>query len=203
MQDHGQPVFTGSSGRVFPQVMKASPLLRHWLADLTARGLDLRTRWRFDGVGFDTPEGRVTVDAKAVVLALGGASWARLGSDGQWARWLDVPLAPFQPANMGFLVDWSPHMAQHFGQPLKGVALIAGTQRVRAEAVISARGLEGGGIYAISRALREGAGLAVDLFPDVEMSPLAARLGARVAVRDLLERHLDAPAALAPGAPGT
>ncbi|MCA2011856.1 TIGR03862 family flavoprotein [Cereibacter sphaeroides] len=179
MRGHGQKVFTGSSGRVFPEVMKASPLLRHWLADLTARGFDLRTRWRFDGTGFDTPEGRATVEAKAVVLALGGASWARLGSDGHWAEWLDLPLEPFQPANMGFLADWSPHMAKHFGQPLKGVALIAGAQRVRAEAVISARGLEGGGIYAISRALREGAGLTVDLFPDVEAPKLAERLGAR------------------------
>ncbi|WP_068298968.1 TIGR03862 family flavoprotein [Pararhodobacter sp. CCB-MM2] len=179
MRAHGQTVFTGSSGRVFPEVMKASPLLRNWLADLTARGLDLRTRWRFDGAGFDTPEGRATVEAKAVVLALGGASWARLGSDGHWAEWLDVPLAPFQPANMGFLVDWSPHMAKHFGQPLKGVALIAGSQRVRAEAVISARGLEGGGIYAISRALRKGSGLTVDLFPDVEASRLTERLAAR------------------------
>ena len=179
MREHGQEVFTGSSGRVFPEVMKASPLLRHWLADLTARGLDLRTRWRFDGAGFDTPEGRVTVEAKAIVLALGGASWARLGSDGHWTEWLGVPLAPFQPANMGFLVDWSPHMAKHLGQPLKGVALIAGEQRVRGEAVISARGLEGGGIYALSRALREGAGLRVDLFPDLALPKLIERLAGR------------------------
>lgn len=179
MREHGQEVFTGSSGRVFPEVMKASPLLRHWLADLTARGLDLRTRWRFDGAGFDTPEGRVTVEAKAIVLALGGASWARLGSDGHWTEWLGVPLAPFQPANMGFLVDWSPHMTKHFGQPLKGVALIAGDQRMRGEAVISARGFEGGGIYALSRALREGAGLTVDLFPDLALPKLIERLAGR------------------------
>ncbi len=182
MRGYGQEVFTGSTGRVFPKAMKASPLLRAWLMDLGARGLDLRTRWRWTGAGFDTPEGPVTVTPKATVLALGGASWARLGSDGAWAPLLaaqGVALAPFQPANMGFRVDWSAHMAKHFGQPLKNIALIAGAQRVRGEAVISARGLEGGGIYAVSRALREGAVLCVDLFPDLDASVLAQRLAAR------------------------
>lgn len=182
MRGYGQEVFTGSTGRVFPRAMKGSPLLRAWLMDLGARGLDLRTRWRWTGAGFDTPEGPVTVTPKATVLALGGASWARLGSDGAWAPLLaaqGVALAPFQPANMGFRVDWSAHMAKHFGQPLKNIALIAGAQRVRGEAVISARGLEGGGIYAVSRALREGEALRIDLFPDLEASVLAQRLTAR------------------------
>lgn len=182
MRGYGQEVFTGSTGRVFPKAMKASPLLRAWLMDLGARGLDLRTRWRWTGTGFDTPEGPVTVTPKATVLALGGASWARLGSDGAWAPLLaaqGAALAPFQPANMGFRVDWSAHMVKHFGQPLKNIALIAGAQRVRGEAVISARGLEGGGIYAVSRALREGAALRIDLFPDLEASVLAQRLAAR------------------------
>ncbi|GAB1378089.1 TIGR03862 family flavoprotein [Pararhodobacter aggregans] len=182
MRGYGQEVFTGSTGRVFPKAMKASPLLRAWLMDLGARGLDLRTRWRWTGTGFDTPEGPVTVTPKATVLALGGASWARLGSDGAWAPLLaaqGVALAPFRPANMGFRVDWSAHMAKHFGQPLKNIALIAGAQRIRGEAVISTRGLEGGGIYAVSRALREGAALRVDLFPDLEASVLAQRLAAR------------------------
>lgn len=182
MRGYGQEVFTGSTGRVFPKAMKASPLLRAWLMDLGARGLDLRTRWRWTGAGFDTPEGPVVVTPKATVLALGGASWARLGSDGAWAPLLaaqGVALAPFQPANMGFRVDWSPHMAKHFGQPLKNIALIAGAQRVRGEAVISARGLEGGGIYAVSRALREGAALRIDLFPDLEAGALAERLAKR------------------------
>lgn len=182
MRGHGQAVFTGSSGRVFPKAMKASPLLRAWLGDLSARGLDPRARWRWTGAGFDTPEGPVRVTAKATVLALGGASWARLGSDGGWAPVLaarGVALAPFQPANMGFRVAWSAHMARHFGQPLKNIALIAGAQRVRGEAVISAKGLEGGGIYAVSRALREGAALRIDLFPDLDAAALVERLAKR------------------------
>lgn len=183
MRGHGQEVFTGSSGRVFPRAMKASPLLRAWLTDLGARGLTLRTRWRWTGGGsFDTPGGPVTVTPGATVLALGGASWARLGSDGAWAPILaaqGIRLAPFRPANMGFRVDWSAHMARYFGRPLKNIALIAGPQRVRGEAVISAKGLEGGGVYAVSRALREGAALAIDLFPDLDSAALIRRLGAR------------------------
>jgi len=179
----GQAVFTGSSGRVFPRAMKASPLLRAWLTDLGTRGLDLRTRWRWLGGGrFDTPQGPVTVTPRVTVLALGGASWARLGSDGAWAGVLaaqGVALAPFQPANMGFGVNWSAHMARHFGQPLKNIALIAGPLRVRGEAVVSARGIEGGGIYAVSRSLREGAALKIDLFPDHDAEKLALRLAAR------------------------
>ncbi|WP_370204959.1 TIGR03862 family flavoprotein [Pararhodobacter marinus] len=185
MRAQGQEVFTGSSGRVFPQSMKASPLLRHWLADLRARGLDLRTRWRWRGGGhFDTPDGPMTVTPKATVLAMGGASWARLGSDGAWAgilREVGVEPAPFRPANMGFRVDWSEPMARYFGEPLKGVALIAGDRSLRAEAVISARGLEGGGIYALSRTLRDGAGLFVDLFPDLSAEALTDRIARRPA----------------------
>ena len=185
----GQPVFTGSSGRVFPRAMKASPLLRAWLGRLGAAGLDLRTRWRWvatDGrrFTFDTPEGRQDVTPDVTVLALGGASWPRLGSDGAWTTILaarGVPLAPFLPANMGFAVDWSPHMAPHFGAPVKSVALLAGGEPVRGELVISARGVEGGGVYAVSRALREGEGLRLDLFPDLDRETLAARLAARPA----------------------
>lgn len=182
----GCDVFTGTSGRVFPRAMKASPLLRAWLRDLGARGLDLRTRWRWTGLSggfvFDTPQGPQTLRPVATVLALGGASWARLGSDGAWASILaaqGIPLVPFQPANMGFLAAWSPHMAPHFGAPLKSIALIAGAQRARGEAVISARGIEGGGIYAVSRALRDGAALHIDLFPDIDLARLTERLAAR------------------------
>lgn len=180
----GQEVFTGSSGRVFPLVMKGSPLLRAWLMRLAGLGVDLRTRWRwagFDGDGFvfDTPDGRQVLHPRVTVLALGGASWARLGSDAAWVPWLaekGVEIAPWQPANMGFVVDWSAHMARHFGQAIKGAALVVGAQRERGEFVISARGLEGGGIYAVSRALRQGAGLVIDLMPDVGLADLAARL---------------------------
>ncbi len=180
----GQEVFTGSSGRVFPVTMKGSPLLRAWLARLAGLGVELRTRWRwagFDGDGFvfDTPEGRQVLHPRVTVLALGGASWSRLGSDAAWVPWLaerGVQIAPWQPANMGFAVDWSSHMTRHFGQAVKGAALIVGHQRERGEFVLSARGVEGGGIYAVSRALRQGAGLVIDLMPDVTLSDVAARL---------------------------
>lgn len=180
----GQEVFTGSSGRVFPVTMKGSPLLRAWLARLAGLGVELLTRWRwagFDGDGFvfDTPEGRQVLHPRVTVLALGGASWARLGSDAAWVPWLaerGVQIVPWQPANMGFAVDWSPHMTRHFGQAVKGAALIVGHQRERGEFVLSARGVEGGGIYAVSRALRQGAVLVIDLMPDVALSDVAARL---------------------------
>lgn len=180
----GQDVFTGSSGRVFPVAMKGSPLLRAWLARLAAQGVDLRNRWRWtgfagDGFAFETPGGVQVLHPAATVLALGGASWSRLGSDGAWVPWLTargVAVAPFRPANMGFGVDWSPHMARHFGQPVKGAALIAGAQRERGEFVVSARGIEGGGVYAVSRALRDGARLMLDLLPDLTGTEAAARL---------------------------
>ena len=180
----GQPVFTGSTGRVFPVAMKASPLLRAWLARLGAAGVQMRTRWRWQGfedggTRFDTPDGPQVLHPAVTVLALGGASWARLGSDAAWLPWLaakGVDIAPFRPANIGFSVPWSAHMAPHFGQPLKAVALMAAGHRVRGEAVVSARGLEGGGIYALSHALRDGAALTVDLLPDIDTTAIAAAL---------------------------
>ncbi len=180
----GQEVFTGSSGRVFPVAMKASPLLRVWLARLAGLGVEVRTRWRWTGregaaFRFTTPEGTRLVTPEVTVLALGGASWARLGSDGAWVPWLagkGVGIAPFRPANMGFGVAWSAHMDRHFGTAVKGAALLAGLQRERGEFIVSAKGLEGGGIYAVSRALREGADLQLDLMPDVTGAAVADRL---------------------------
>ena len=177
----GQPVFTGSSGRVFPNAMKASPLLRAWLAGLDA---EMRLRWRWQGferdaLRFSTPNGPRLVRPDVTVLALGGGSWARLGSDAAWLPWLaaeGVGLAPIRPANMGFRVQWSPHMARHFGAPVKGCALTAGGRRVRAEFVLSARGVEGGGIYALYRELRDGAALTLDIFPDLTAEQITARL---------------------------
>lgn len=188
-QGLGQAVFTGSSGRVFPQAMKASPLLRAWLGRLKAQGLDLRTRWRWTGLDgcratFQTLDGPRQVTAGAVVLALGGASWAQLGSDGAWTAILaplGVPLAPFRPANMGFEIAWSPHMAPYFGHPIKPLALTAGDRRIRGEIVVSARGLEGGGLYPLSAALRDGAALHLDLIPDLPLDRATARLAARPA----------------------
>ena len=181
----GQEVFTGSSGRVFPAAMKGSPLLRAWLGRLDGLGVTLRTRWRwtgFDGEGmkFDTPEGRQVCRADVTVLAMGGASWSRLGSDGAWVPILlaaGVAVSPWKPANIGLVVDWSAPMARHFGTPVKGAALLAGLQRERGEFVVSARGIEGGGIYAVCRAVREGAELRLDLMPDVTLEEVAARLG--------------------------
>jgi uncharacterized flavoprotein (TIGR03862 family) len=182
----GQEVFTGTSGRVFPVAMKASPLLRAWLGRLAGLGVEIRVRhrwegWDGDGFVFEAPGGRVVAQPRVGVLALGGASWARLGSDGAWAPLLaarGVELAPFAGANQGLQVAWSPPMAKHFGSPVKGVELNAGALRVRAEFVVSARGLEGGGIYAVSRAVREGAALALDLAPDRTEATLARRLDA-------------------------
>lgn len=192
----GQEVFTGSSGRVFPVAMKGSPLLRAWLGRLGGLGVELRVRWRWTGFqdggfGFDTPDGVQVLRPAVTVLALGGASWARLGSDGAWVPWLrekGVEVAGWKPANMGFGVDWSPHMARFFGQPVKGAALVVGTQtgaqtgahiamrRERGEFVVSARGVEGGGIYAVSRDLRDGAALRLDFLPDLARDEVAARL---------------------------
>ncbi|NEX46743.1 TIGR03862 family flavoprotein [Pseudotabrizicola algicola] len=196
-RDLGQEVFTGTSGRVFPLAMKASPLLRAWLARLAGQGVDLRTRWQWQGwedgaFRFATPEGARLLRPRVTVLALGGASWARLGSDAAWVPWLaarGVQIAPFKPANMGFAVAWSDHMAAHFGQPIKAALLRAGPQSVRGEFVLSARGVEGSAIYALSRALREGAALTVNLFPDLAPLALAARI-ARLKRSDSLGNRL-------------
>lgn len=164
----GQEVFTGSSGRVFPVAMKASPLLRAWLRRLAGKGVVLQTGVRWDGAA----------RADVTVLAMGGGSWARLGSDGAWVpglRTAGVQVADLQPSNVGLRVDWSAHMTPHFGVPLKAIALRAGDAVSRGEVVIVARGLEGGGVYPLTPALRAGAALVVDLAPDVPLERLAAR----------------------------
>ena len=180
----GQETFTGSSGRVFPVAMKASPLLRAWLSRLAAMGVEVQTRWRWTGwdgaaTVFQTPTGAQNLVSPTTVLALGGASWPRLGSDGAWADILarhGVGLSPFAAANVGLQVDWSKHMTRYFGAPVKGVALRAGVHESRGEFVISARGLEGGGIYSVSRAVREGAALTLDLLPEWTLPEVSTRL---------------------------
>ncbi|MDZ4371036.1 MAG: TIGR03862 family flavoprotein, partial [Phenylobacterium sp.] len=182
----GQPTFTGSSGRVFPKALKASPLLRAWLARLADLGVNIRTRWRWSGwdgaaLRFETPDGAARVGADAVVLALGGASWPRLGSDGAWTGWVD-DVAPFRPANMGFDVAWSPVMQGFAGQPLKGIALSFEGRTVRGEAMVTRYGLEGGAVYALSAPLRDAiaaegsAGVTFDLKPEMTTGALTARL---------------------------
>ena len=183
----GQPTFVGSSGRIFPKALKASPLLRTWLARLESLGVAIHTRhawqgWTADGaLSFRTPDGEITERPDATVLALGGASWPKLGSDGAWADWLD-DVAPFQPANMGFELAWSPVMLGFAGQPLKGLALTFRDRTARGEAMITRHGLEGGVIYALSSALRDAiaaegeATILIDLRPDMSLGALTARL---------------------------
>lgn len=194
----GQTTFVGSTGRVFPKAMKASPLLRAWMGRFSRA--EVRTRWRWRGwdgdeTAFDTPEGAQRVKAGVTVLALGGASWARLGSDGEWAGLLaaeGIELAPFRPANMGFVVTWSPHMTPHFGSPVKGARLTAGAAQSRGEFVISERGLEGGGIYEVSTAMRDGAPLVLDLLPDMSAEYVAAQLakGGKESIGNRLRKRL-------------
>lgn len=180
----GQPVFTGSSGRVFPKTMKASPLLRAWLLRLANKGVQFKTRWHWTGwngqdLTFQTPDGPQTITACTCVLALGGASWPKLGSDGTWSDILvgeGVTLAPFKPANMGFNVQWSDYMKPHFGAPIKTVQITAGATSVRADFVISSKGIEGSGIYAVSKDMREGARLFIDLLPDTDIATLNSRI---------------------------
>jgi len=187
----GQPTFVGSSGRVFPEAFKASPLLRAWLRRLDSIGVQFAMRHRWTGwdergrLLFQTPGQRV-VDSSATVLALGGASWPRLGSDGGWVETIaakGVTIAPLQSANCGFTVAWSDIFRDRFeGQPLKGVALSFGSQSVRGEIVITRGGIEGGAIYALSADLREaivGSGqatLRIALRPDLDMTDLVTRL---------------------------
>jgi uncharacterized flavoprotein (TIGR03862 family) len=187
----GQATFAGSSGRVFPKAMKASPLLRAWLGRLAELDVEVRTRSRWTGRRdggwvFSTPEGERVERPDAVVMALGGASWPRLGSDGSWTDELaaaGVEIAPLRPSNMGFDVAWSAVFADRFaGQPLKNVALSHGGRTVRGEAMVTRYGLEGGAVYALSADLREAiardgaAELVVDLRPDLDEAALAARL---------------------------
>ncbi|MBY8976380.1 TIGR03862 family flavoprotein [Rhodobacteraceae bacterium NNCM2] len=199
----GEPVFTGSSGRVFPKSMKGSPLLRHWLARLDAGGATLLTRWRWIGwegedLLFETPDGARTVAVSATILALGGASWPRLGSDAAWVpvlRERGVEVVPFRPANMGFDVDWSVHFRERFaGAPVKPVSISLSDHHVRGEFVISASGVEGSAVYAISAPLRDAlergpASLTLDLMPDRSVEDIAKRLQ-RPRGRDSRSNHL-------------
>ncbi len=190
----GQPLFTGSTGRVFPKAMKASPLLRAWMGRLGELGVTLHTRWRWvgfagDALKFQTPEGPQVATPDVTVLALGGASWRRLGSDGLWAGHLLPQVTPYKPANFGLAVEWSDHMAPHFGQPVKAVTLTVGNDVERGEFVVSKRGLEGGAIYAVSRAVREGAALTMDLVPQWTLDETRSRL-IRKQGKDTLANHL-------------
>ncbi len=191
-EELGQETFVGSSGRVFPKAMKASPLLRAWLGRLREMGVEFKLRHHWAGWDehgrhlFDGPEGRIVVDADATVLALGGASWPKLGADGTWASFFlgeRIAVAPLQPSNCGFIAGWSPHFIERFeGQPLKGIELHFDDAKIRGEAVITKSGLEGGGVYALSSQIRNAiaekgqAVLRIDLRPGVSSAALESAL---------------------------
>ena len=187
----GIETFIGSSGRVFPKQMKASPLLRAWLARLASLGVQLVPRslwtgWDGDALTFATPDGKRTEHADAHIFALGGASWPRLGSDGGWQAAFaahGAAIAPLRPANSGFLVDWSPVFRDKAaGEPIKRAAFSFGERTVRGEAVLASYGIEGGAIYALGSRIREAiertgeASLDIDLAPDLDIDALAGRL---------------------------
>ncbi|MFT8244166.1 NAD(P)/FAD-dependent oxidoreductase [Roseomonas sp. BN140053] len=188
----GQPLFVGSSGRVFPTAFKAAPLLRAWLLRLEKLGVQLRARHRWCGwedggaLRFAAPEGEVLVRPDATLLALGGASWPRLGSDGGWVellRGIGAEVAPLRPSNAGITLDWSPVFRDRFaGTPLKRIALGFEEAVVRGECVVTRTGLEGGPVYALSGPLREAvaargdAVATLDLRPDLDAAALRRRL---------------------------
>lgn len=186
----GVETFVGSSGRVFPTAMKASPLLRAWLKRLSEMGATLKTRHQWLGFGedgvlnFQTPEGALSVKAKATVLALGGASWPKLGSDGAWVKILQeqgVEPKAFLPANCGFNCDWSDIFKDRFaGEPVKSIRLSVGDVRVKGDFVISSYGVEGSAVYGVSAPLRDGlasgAKLMLDLMPDKNVEAITRAL---------------------------
>ncbi|MDD1610242.1 MAG: TIGR03862 family flavoprotein, partial [Methylococcaceae bacterium] len=192
VQSLGIDTFVGSSGRVFPTDMKAAPLLRAWLHRLRLAGVAFHVRHRWLGwadndlLRFATPQGEQLIKADAVVLALGGGSWARLGSTGAWVESLQqrgVEIAPLKPANCGFDVGWSEHFSSRFaGQPLKSVSLSFEKFCQRGDLVVTETGLEGGLIYAASALLREScaatdaAVIYLDLMPDKALSLLIDNL---------------------------
>ena len=200
-QGLGVNTFVGSSGRVFPTDMKAAPLLRAWLQRLRSAGVRFHVRHRWSGwrrathghtqLEFATPEGDRQYAAEAVVLALGGGSWPRLGSDGRWFALLEpagIPLAALRPANCGFDAGWSRHLREHFaGAAIKSVVASfvdsAGVEHRRpGECVLTVNGLEGSLIYALSAALRDGietsgsATLRLDLLPNRELVSVVSEL---------------------------
>ncbi|WP_020559460.1 NAD(P)/FAD-dependent oxidoreductase [Thiofilum flexile] len=199
-QDLGIETFVGSSGRVFPKEMKAAPLLRTWLARLKRQGLQLHTRHRWLGwneaqeIILQNTETTFTRPYQALVLALGGASWKKLGSDGAWYPLLaakNVALHPFQPANCGFLVNWSEYLKEHCaGQPLKSITLSftdleQQTETRKGELMLTSRGVEGSLIYAFSARLRDyllhhgSATFYLDLCPDYTQEALIRLLQAK------------------------
>ncbi len=206
----GVETFVGSSGRIFPVDLKAAPLLRGWVRRLREQGVRFHVQHRcldFNGAGalrFATPDGERIVAADAIVLALGGGSWPELGSDGEWTSWLaqaGIAIAPLQPSNCGFDVAWSEHFATRFaGAPIKPVVIswrdrVGEMRSQQGEAVVTANGLEGSLVYALSATLRDAIAangrveIALDLAPGRSLERLCAGLEKPRAGRSLSE-HL-------------
>lgn len=211
-EDLGQPLFVGSSGRVFPRAMKASPLLRAWLARLNALGVRFALRQRFQGFGADGAlllEGAEPIRPRATLLALGGASWPRLGSDGGWAdalRGQGIAIRPCTPANVGLRIGWSAHLSERFaGAPLKSVRVRWQDEQSRGDGIITAYGLEGGAVYPLSAAIHRAAAshgpqnITLDLRPDLPEEALATKLR-QIRPRDSLSNGLRRALSLDPAA---
>ena len=168
----GINLFTGSTGRVFPTHMKASPLLRTWLSQLDKRGVTRRHKMTAISLNnmsllFDTEKGQEQISAKAILFAMGGASWRRLGSDARWLNWLtNVENEKFSASNVGLKINWSHHIDKYFGEPVKAVSLRSGRVQSQGEIVITQSGIEGGGIYSLSQAIRKGEEVFLDLLPN-------------------------------------
>jgi len=168
----GISLFTGSTGRVFPTHMKASPLLRAWLSQLDKRGVNRRHKMKAIALKdmsllFETEDGKEEISAKAILFAMGGASWRRLGSDAGWLKWLNnVTNEKFRASNVGLKINWSNHVNKYFGEPVKAITLKSGTIQSQGEIVITQTGIEGGGIYSLSPAIRKGEEIFLDLLPN-------------------------------------
>ena len=168
----GINLFTGSTGRVFPTHMKASPLLRTWLSQLDKRGVTRRHKMKAISLSnmsllFETEKGQEQISAKAILFAMGGASWRRLGSDAEWLNWLtNVENEKFSASNVGLKINWSAHIDKYFGEPVKAVSLRSGRVQSQGEIVITQSGIEGGGIYSLSQAIRKGEEVFLDLLPN-------------------------------------
>ncbi len=213
----GQPTFVGSSGRVFPDALRATPLLRAWLGRLEAMGVVLRVRcgwrgWDADGtLVMDGPEGEERIHPDVTVLALGGASWPRVGSNGAWVPVLEaagVAVTPLRPANCGFSVGWSPLFSDRFaGASLKNVRLSHRGVSVRGDTTITTSGIEGGAVHVLSASLRDiiqvegSAPLGIDLHPDLTVPALRERL-ARARPKDSRATVLKRAGGLQPVAVG-
>ncbi len=168
----GINLFTGSTGRVFPTHMKASPLLRAWLYQLDKRGVTRRHKMKAISLNnmsllFKTENGEEEISAKAILFAMGGASWRRLGSDAGWLKWLtNVKSEKFCASNVGLKINWSTHVNKYFGEPVKAITLRSGKIKSQGEIVITQTGIEGGGIYSLSPAIRKGEEVFLDLLPN-------------------------------------